>query len=243
MIRMELALHEYAEGRNGQYPDGQSCAEASLSLLYKEGLLTPYMLRGKSVPEKKVRDILERGDLLDAESCGWHYVPGLSENDNPGLAILWDKVGLGHNGERTLDGSREVLFVGGGIEYIRRKDWAQFLVQQEKLLRERPKEPVLTATILFPNGNTNFSGSYTLELKGTGRGMNSPSFQRGSFATNRTCFIWYDVPWREQGVTNISLSLTTDGFTSETVFVSCSDTECRPDRIVLRMQVKRERLQ
>ena len=63
----------------------------------------------------------------------WPYVEGLRLEDDPGTAIFWDKVGLGHNGERLADGGHLVHFVKLGFEYISGSEWQAFLEKQEKL--------------------------------------------------------------------------------------------------------------
>ncbi len=77
-LAVQDALMEYAESHDGRFPHGESSPEASLSLLYKEGL-SANTLRGMIVPEKTTRSILESGHLLTPETCGWHYVEGLGE--------------------------------------------------------------------------------------------------------------------------------------------------------------------
>src|SRR5262245_19376168 len=103
--QLMFALHWYAEHHGGAYPAGEATPEASLSLLYPE-YANAELLRGKTVPVEEVKDRLERGERLTPETCGWHYVEGLTLNDNRRIAILWDKAGLGHNGERNSDGGR-----------------------------------------------------------------------------------------------------------------------------------------
>lgn len=132
-----LALQNYAEKHNGRFPAGAGCPEASLSLLYREGYLDAETLRGKTVPVEKVKSILERGELLGPDSCGWHYVEGLTTSDDPHLAIVWDKVGLDHNG-RDLNGGHSVWFLGLGDEVVPASDWPQFLECQQELLADRP---------------------------------------------------------------------------------------------------------
>ena len=103
------ALREYATSHGGAFPSGEATPEASMSLLYREKcndrrLADEVLLRGKTVPESVVREILERGQLLTPETCGWHYVEGLRLDDDPRLALFWDKVGLDHNGGLLADG-------------------------------------------------------------------------------------------------------------------------------------------
>jgi hypothetical protein len=131
-----VALGQYAEKYNGHYPAGAGSPEASLSLLYREGSLDAEYLRGKTVPVEKVKRILERGELLGPDSCGWHYVEGLTTSDDPNLALVWDKVGLGHNGE-DLHGGHSVWFLGYSEEVVPAEKWPDFLKQQQKLMAAR----------------------------------------------------------------------------------------------------------
>ena len=133
-------LYNYANENNGFFPAGESCPEASLSLLYKEGHhADPNLLRGKSVPESVVREILESGCLLGPESCGWNYVEGLTLADDGRLAIFWDKAGLDHNGRRMSGGGHIVYFLHGFREHITADKWPQFLKEQKRLHAARNK--------------------------------------------------------------------------------------------------------
>jgi uncharacterized protein YvpB len=141
-----LALDFYANTHGGQYPGGQSSSEGSLSLLYKEGLLDADTLRGKSVQEETLRRVLASGALLGPETCGWHYVQGLTKSDNNHIAVLWDKVGLGHYGERNRHASREVAMVDGSIKWISGNEWQAFEAEQARLLKERSNSEAKSAT-------------------------------------------------------------------------------------------------
>ena len=131
-----FALDQYTDEHGGEYPAGEATPEASLSLLYPK-YADEYVLQGKTVPIDLVKAILERGERLGPESCGWHYVEGLRKDDDTRLALCWDKVGLGHNGQRLSDGGHFVLFVGLRQEYIEGTKWEAFLEEQKKLLDER----------------------------------------------------------------------------------------------------------
>jgi len=132
-----LALLQYAEKHDGHFPAGAGSPEASLSLLYREDYgVGAELLRGKTVPVEKVRSILERGELLGPDTCGWHYVEGLTMSDDPELALVWDKVGLGHNGQ-DLHGGHSVWFLHGPEEVIPASEWPGFLKRQEELMAAR----------------------------------------------------------------------------------------------------------
>ncbi|HUR53819.1 MAG TPA: hypothetical protein VMZ71_06790 [Gemmataceae bacterium] len=133
--QLAFALLDYADRHGGWFPKGEASPEASLSLLHRTDPVSgnANLLRGKTVPEAAVRARLAAGELLTPESCGWHYVEGLRKDDDPRLALFWDKVGLGHRGERMSDGGHFVGLVNGSITYVPGDKWAAFLAEQEQL--------------------------------------------------------------------------------------------------------------
>ncbi|MDZ4686328.1 MAG: hypothetical protein SH850_14770 [Planctomycetaceae bacterium] len=132
-----LSLLNYASRHGGWFPDGELTPEASLSLLHfdQPGGSDAEILRGKTVPLGVVQERFDRREMLTPETCGWHYVSGLRSDDDPRLALFWDKVGLGHNGEQLPDGNRTVCLIRGRQD-IRGADWPKFLLEQERLRDE-----------------------------------------------------------------------------------------------------------
>src|SRR5216683_3016496 len=74
--QLMFALQQYAEEHGGSFPAGEATPEASLSLLYPT-YANEWVLQGKTVPLEVVKAVLERGDRLGPDTCGWHYVEGL----------------------------------------------------------------------------------------------------------------------------------------------------------------------
>jgi hypothetical protein len=131
-----MALQDYAETHGGWFPAGESSPEASLSLLYKGNRFVPecaYLLAGKRLAEKGVQAVLDRGERLGPDTCGWNYVEGLRSDDDDRLALFWDKEGLNHNGGRLSGGGHVVIFMHCRNEHINAKDWPDFLSRQEEL--------------------------------------------------------------------------------------------------------------
>jgi hypothetical protein len=131
-----MGLLNYAEFNGGEFPSGGKTPEDSLRKLYPE-YADATMLRGRIVPLRTVQESLEKGQPLGPETCGWHYVEGLRKDDDPRLAIFWDKVGLGHNGERLQPGGHTVFFVNGLSHYVEPNEWDGFLKEQQRLLATR----------------------------------------------------------------------------------------------------------
>jgi len=133
-----FSLLNYAEQHDGRFPAGGGCPEASLSLLYREHyLVDAYTLSGKTKSTEDAREILERGELLGPETCDWHYVEGLTLSDDPRLALVWDKVGLGHDGQRLPEGGHSVWRLHGPEEVIPGSKWQEFLEEQARLMAAR----------------------------------------------------------------------------------------------------------
>ncbi len=128
-----LSLTNYADKNDGWFPRGEATPEASLSLLYRHDPNLLVYLPGKTVSESVVRARLEAGQLLTPETCDWHYIEGLRSDDPGELALFWDKVGLGHNGQRLPKGGHQVGFVNGSTGYVSGTHWQQFLARQERL--------------------------------------------------------------------------------------------------------------
>ena len=133
--QLASALLDYADRHSGWFPKGEASPEASLSLLHRDApeSVDANLLRGKTAPEAAARARLGAGQLLTPETCGWHYVEGLRRDDDPRLALFWDKGGLGHNGERLPGGGHYVCFITGSIEYVSGDAWGEFLAEQKRL--------------------------------------------------------------------------------------------------------------
>jgi hypothetical protein len=132
---LRTALAEYANRYGGWFPRGEASPEASLGLLhcaYPE-LVTAAVLAGEAVPEETVQARLRAGELLTPETCGWHYVEGLRSDDDPRLALFWDKPAPGWRAAQLSLGARFVIFLGGSVECIPPNRWEEFLAEQEWL--------------------------------------------------------------------------------------------------------------
>jgi hypothetical protein len=135
-IQLMFALHEYARDHDGTFPSGEATPEASLSLLYPK-YADANLLRGRTVPLEVVEERLNLGKRLTPETCGWHYVEGLTTKDDPRLALCWDKIGLGHDGRRLPDGGHTVVTIGRERRGVSEAEWVDFLREQAELLAKR----------------------------------------------------------------------------------------------------------
>jgi hypothetical protein len=236
-----LDLYNYAQRHNGHFPTGAGCPEASLSLLYRENPVEcgANILRGKTVPEEVVKDILERDGLLAPDSCGWHYVEGLTLADAPEIAIVWDKVGLDHNG-RNLKGGHSVCYLSGLEEVVPASDWAGFLETQAQLMAKRVEaakqgRPMLTAKIRLPSGEVvdHFDGPYSFVENVVEKTGSSSGFSGGG-TLDASGLKWWHM---REGETTLSLTL--NGRQSKPARISVSGGVATPNSIVFEMQAEK----
>lgn len=170
---LTMSLIMYAENHSGLFPTGKETAEKSLALLANTNYgINAEILRGKTVPVETTQRALDHG-AFGPDSTGWHYIEGLTTSDDTELAIIWDKVGLDHNG-RNVNGGREVGFVDGSTRFVSGKGWAAFVANQQNLLNARDafaKNGIsrLLAKIQLPDGTIldEWEGAYELEKKTT----------------------------------------------------------------------------
>jgi hypothetical protein len=238
---LEMALHQYAEEHGGFYPSGEATPEASLSLLYPK-YADASALSGKIVPVERVQEILDQGKRLDPDSCGWHYVEGLTLNDNRRLAIFWDKVGLGHNGQRLRHGGHSVAFVGGEFAVISAQEWPQFLEEQEKLLASRDEtaikgKPILVANIRLPSGELtdHFDGAWQLdESFQSFDAMSSGNGMRAGPSLSPLVLRWHRGALKD-GTTTFVLSIPEKAWRSKPITVKVRDGKAGPSSITFEM--------
>lgn len=241
IIGMSNALEQYAQENDGKYPSGEASPEASLSLLYKSNYISAYMLRGMTVPEKTVRTILEGGGLLGPDSCGWQYVPGLTRADNPGLALLWCKAALGHNGERSKHGGRQVVFIGRRIESISGKKWPGFLEEQKELMKHRSErevrgDPLVTGILELPDGSRidQVDGPWTATEEYKGPASSGSGTSSGTML-GRSELVWYQAPLQDGYVTR---TLSFSNLISDPVTVTFKGGVPDVTNVVFRMRNK-----
>jgi len=121
----------YAKEHDEWLPHGETTPEASLGLLAKFDPPIVFLLGGKHIPKEVAAQAFTNG-TFGPDTCGWHYVEGLRIDDDPDIAIAWDKVTrLGHNGERRQGLMHEVVFVGGFTRYIAEDMWPEFVKEQK----------------------------------------------------------------------------------------------------------------
>lgn len=136
-------LTHYAMDHGGRYPEGGATPLGSLQKLYPQ--YASRELAGMSGSESAAEKCLREGKTIETNISSWVYFPGFSTNDDPRIALIWEReAGIFVNGGRAE--GHAVGFVGGGYDQVPPKDWPQFLKLQEALRAKvlKPEPPAQT---------------------------------------------------------------------------------------------------
>ncbi|MFK7911884.1 MAG: hypothetical protein AB8F34_14980 [Akkermansiaceae bacterium] len=120
----------YADNHGGRFPSSEQPDALGLSAIIDDNPFTLELIVGKAGDLEKAKEFHQKHGYLKPEHSSWHYVSGLTTADTD-KAILWDKIPLGHSGERTNRNTREVIMVNGAVKAIPESEWDDFLKAQK----------------------------------------------------------------------------------------------------------------
>ena len=135
-----LALHQYADENAGRFPsDTNGYGNALLHITNEVGHFWG-CLTGPGYDGQIFALAARTGGRIPESRCGRVYVQGLSESNDPEIAILFDKLptpGGDHcHFPRRLVAplAREVSLIDGSYRVIRETNWLSFSQRQIELL-------------------------------------------------------------------------------------------------------------
>ncbi len=139
-----LAFKTYSMDNNGKFPYDTNGFGNALLLLVKGGYLGDTNgeycigpITGPGDDGKLLREALKTGARIPEEKCSRVYIQGLSETNNPEIAILFDKKptpGGDHFRRPWGPLVREVCLLDGSMQVIPEKGWPRFSSNQMELL-------------------------------------------------------------------------------------------------------------
>ena len=135
-----LGLRQYALDHDGKFPTHTNGYGDALLLLLAGDYTPSYAITGPGYDRLLFDNALtNNADVAEAE-CGRVYIQGLTETNNPEIAILFDKTPTPggdhcHLWRRlTAPLSRDVLLIDGSQRTIRESNWPEFSKNQIELL-------------------------------------------------------------------------------------------------------------
>ena len=130
---LPMELERYADEHGGSYPSVDFEDHLGLDKLISPGdLLSLERVVGKAGDAEEAKRFFDENGFLLRRHSSWKYVSGLSSDSPSTLALAWDKIPLGHNGQRTSNNSREVIYPGGIVDTINQHDWNDFMEHQRQ---------------------------------------------------------------------------------------------------------------
>jgi len=133
------ALRSYSLENGGAFPDSRTEPLEALRMLYPKHLPDCQPIAGLSGDRELLKKHIADGSKLDEAASSWVYWPGLRFDDNPDMALIWErKPGLRFNGSRAQ--GHEVGFIGGYIRQVPDAQWETFLKEQEQMREKAIKD-------------------------------------------------------------------------------------------------------
>jgi hypothetical protein len=132
-----LGFQAYAHEHQGSFPSNTNGFGNALLVLVKGGYCTIGEITGPGDDGRVFGEAMKTGAPIPEERCSRVYIQGLSGNDNPQIALLFDKKPT-HGGDhfrrpwRPL--LREVSLLDGSMQAILEKNWPAFASNQVELL-------------------------------------------------------------------------------------------------------------
>jgi hypothetical protein len=136
MRGMDRCLQDYAEAHQGSFPAGEN-AYSAIAKLYPDYCFPCELLAGLSGNIEDVTNALRTGQSL-SNVTSWNYVPGLRQDDDPQIALLWEsKAGLSSSGRWKIKRTRPVLLLSRDTINIPTSEWSDFTIRQQLLRNGR----------------------------------------------------------------------------------------------------------
>jgi hypothetical protein len=137
MKQTGLSLRTYAIDHGGRFPCHTNGFGDAIVLLLKEDLCPPAMFTAPGNDGRLLRQSLNTGAHMPEEECTRAYVQGLSDTNNPMIALVFDRYPTrGDDHFRRPWGPllRDVALLDGSMVSVREEKWPEFRRQQIGLL-------------------------------------------------------------------------------------------------------------
>jgi hypothetical protein len=132
-----LALRIYSSDHFGKFPFSTNGFGDALLIWVKEDPSVINSICGPDDDGHIFEEALKYNSTVREEQCSRLYIQGLSETNDPGICILFDKKsckGGDHGRSPWGHRVRELCLLDGSMQIIRDEDWPEFSRQQIELL-------------------------------------------------------------------------------------------------------------
>jgi hypothetical protein len=137
MKQTTLSLRCYALDHDGWFPFHTNGFGDAVVLLLKEDLSGPAMFTAPGDDGSLYKECLKTGAHMPEERCTRAYVQGLSDTNNPEIALVFDRYptrGGDHFRRPWGPPLRDVGMLDGSMVSVREEKWPEFRSKQIDLL-------------------------------------------------------------------------------------------------------------
>ena len=137
MKQTTLSLRTYAIDHDGRFPFHTNGFGDAVVLLLKEDLCGPTMFTAPGDDGSLYKECMKTGAHMPEERCTRAYVQGLSESNNPEIALVFDRYptrGGDHFRRPWGPLLRDVGMLDGSMVTVREEKWPEFRRRQIDLL-------------------------------------------------------------------------------------------------------------
>ncbi len=132
-----LSLRSYAIDHDGRFPFHTNGFGDAIFLLLKENICGPAMFTAPDDDGNLLKECMKTGAHMPEERCTLAYVQGLSDTNNPMIALVFDRYptpGGDHSRRPWGPLLREVAMLDGSMRSIHEEKWPEFRRRQIELL-------------------------------------------------------------------------------------------------------------
>ena len=137
MKQTGLSLRTYAIDHDGRFPFHTNGFGDAVVLLLKEDLCGPAMFTAPGDDGSLYKECMKTGAHMPEERCTRAYVQGLSDTNNPEIALVFDRYptrGGDHFHRPWGPLQRDVGMLDGSMVTVREERWPEFRRRQIELL-------------------------------------------------------------------------------------------------------------
>jgi hypothetical protein len=132
-----LELRTYALDHGGKFPFHANGFGDAIVVLLRDGHPFPHEFTAPGDDGRLLKECLRTGSHMPEERCTRAYVQGLSDTNNPRIALVFDRYptrGGDHFRRPWGPLLREVAMLDGSMEVVHEEKWPEFRRKQIDLL-------------------------------------------------------------------------------------------------------------
>ncbi|MBC8095584.1 MAG: hypothetical protein H7Y43_07215 [Akkermansiaceae bacterium] len=153
MKQTAMALLMYAKDHQGKFPFHTNGFGDAILILAKEDSYNINLFTAPGDDGSQLRECLAARTDMPELDCTRAYIQGLTENENPEIALVFDRYptrGGDHSRAPWKPLRREVCLLDGSMKIVEEKNWPEFRKRQIALLLAAGISPASAEQLYAP---------------------------------------------------------------------------------------------